>query len=79
MSTWPAILLQFLKRRIPEFAEAECSETGGMRVINCLNCAPVFAFRQIPPPNRVQSLACQHVIVTTCWEARHFRHLQLGN
>lgn len=56
----------FLRVEIPEFAEAECSGSGGMRVINCLNCAPVFAFRQIPPPNRAPSLACQQVVVTTC-------------
>lgn len=31
----------------------------------------VFAFGQIPPPRGVQSsLACQHVIVTTRWEAQ---------
>lgn len=69
----------FLCVEIPEFAEAECSGSGGMRVINCLNCAPVFAFRQIPPANRVQSFACQQVIVTTRWEARRSRHWQLDN
>ena len=65
----------FLSAEIPEFAEVECSGRRGMIVINGLNCAPVFAFGQILPPNRVQSLAYQHVIVTTCWEARQFRYL----
>lgn len=64
---------------IAEFAKVECSGGKGMRVINCLNCALVFGFRQIPPPYRVQSsLACQHVIVTTCWETYQLSHLQLG-
>lgn len=69
----------FLSAGIPEFAEVDCSGKRGMRVINCLNCALVFALRQIPPPYRVQSsLACQHVVVTTCWEAHQLSHLELG-
>lgn len=72
-------LYSFLIAEIAEFAEVECSGGKGMRVINCLNCALVFAFRQIPSPYRVQSsLVCQHVIVTTCWEAHPLSHLELG-
>lgn len=70
----------FLRAEIPKFAEVECSGKGGMRVINHLNCALVLAFRQIPPPYGVSSsLACQHIIVTTCWEAHPSSHLQRGN
>lgn len=69
-----------LNAGIPDSAEVECSGKGGMRVINCLNCAFVFALGQIPPPCRVQSsLACQHVTVTTRWEAQQLGHLELGD
>lgn len=46
---------RFSSAEIPECAEVECSGKGGMRVINCLNGAFVFAFRQIPLPCRVQA------------------------
>lgn len=32
----------FLSEEIPKFAEVDCSGKGGMRVINCLNCALVL-------------------------------------
>ena len=67
----------FLIAEIAEFAEVEWGK--GMRVINCLNGALVFAFRQIPSPYCMQSSSvCQHVIVTTCWETHPLSHLELS-
>ena len=48
-------LHSFFRAEIPECAEVERSGKGGVRVINRLNCALDFAFRQIPPLCRVQS------------------------
>lgn len=79
MSAWPAILLQFLNCRNCWVCWSWMFWGKGMRVINCLNGALVFAFRQIPSPYCVQSsLVCQHVIVTTCWETHPLSHLELG-
>lgn len=76
MSAWPAILYSFLIAEIAGLTEVQNVFWGRNEVINCLNCALVFAFRQIPSPHCVE--VCQHVIVTTCWETHLLSHLELG-